>query len=229
METHHSHLTNPVPDDMLAFLGAELGDTDIAARLTAILVEDALRWRASGLDPGSIDTLIAFSFGNEIMPNGNRQPGRVNFALADIAVQLHKVRGARIFAQWEIAEAIGKRIPDAALISIFPARDSRSEPRYLSTEGVAAAIAGMTTQATDLGNVGVVAFADHMYRCVTTARAHGFEAFAPKGVDMPCDYDPKSGQPWCRTRIAYLLHDIMLRIKRSRAAAMGESVEVRPW
>jgi hypothetical protein len=35
---------------------------------------------------------------------------------------------------------------------------------------------------------------------------------------MPTAYDPQSGQPWCRSRAAYLLHDIMIRVTERRAA-----------
>jgi hypothetical protein len=34
---------------------------------------------------------------------------------------------------------------------------------------------------------------------------------------MPSTYDPDSGQPWCRDRMAYLLHDIMIRATERRA------------
>jgi hypothetical protein len=72
-----------------------------------------------------------------------------------------------------------------------------------------------------LGRVAVVAFADHLYRCVATCRRLGFDASAPDGVAMPTEYDPESGQAWCRDRIAYLLHDIMIRITERRAAVVG--------
>ena len=38
---------------------------------------------------------------------------------------------------------------------------------------------------------------------------------------MPDVYDPQSGQAWCRDRLAYLLHDIMIRITERRAAVVG--------
>jgi hypothetical protein len=81
-------------------------------------------------------------------------------------------------------------------------------------------IAQRTPPAT-LGCVGVVAFADHLPRCVATARRLGFDAFAPEGVAMPHTYDPQSGQAWCRSRLAYLLHDIMIRITERRSAVVG--------
>ncbi len=32
---------------------------------------------------------------------------------------------------------------------------------------------------------------------------------------------PNSGQAWCRCRLAYLLHDIMLRVAERRAEFVG--------
>lgn len=84
---------------------------------------------------------------------------------------------------------------------------------YLSTGGVVEEIARYGAE----GPVGVVAFADHLYRAVATSRRCGFDAYAPEGVAMPSTYDPDSGQPWCRDRMAYLLHDIMIRATERRA------------
>jgi hypothetical protein len=50
-----------------------------------------------------------------------------------------------------------------------------------------------------------------------TSRRYRFDAYAPEGVAMPASYDPESGQPWCRSRAAYLLHDIMIRVTERRA------------
>ncbi len=38
---------------------------------------------------------------------------------------------------------------------------------------------------------------------------------------MPALTIHQSGQAWCRDRIAYLLHDIMIRITERRAAVVG--------
>jgi hypothetical protein len=52
---------------------------------------------------------------------------------------------------------------------------------------------------------------------VATARRFGFDAYAPAGMAMPAVYDPMSGQPWCRSRAVYLLHDMMIRVTERRA------------
>jgi hypothetical protein len=67
-----------------------------------------------------------------------------------------------------------------------------------------------------LGKVGIIAVADHTWRCVTTARRYGLAAALPEGYAMPAHYDPHSGQPWCRSRLAYLLHDIAIRAAERR-------------
>jgi hypothetical protein len=203
-----------------AHLQRELGDAATAQTLAAIVLEETLFWRAPSIAPAKITTLLAFTFGNRMLPNGNREPGPVNQALADVVAELHHRNKARVFAQWEVAAALADRVPNALVTPINPARDARGEPVYLSTTGVLEEIARLA-EPRSLGCVGVVAFADHLYRCVVSARRLGFDAHAPAGVAMPAVYDPQSGQAWCRDRLAYLLHDIMIRITERRAAAVG--------
>ena len=195
-------------------LARELGDVATAHALAEVLREDVLSWRAPEIDPAKVDTIVAFTFGNRMLPNGNRLAGPVNEALGDVAVLLHQQSGAPIFAQWEVAEAVGAKVPQDKITAIFPGRDERAEPVYLSTSDVVAAMVGRTKQS--FGIVGVVAFADHLWRCVTTARRFGLDAYAPAGCAMPRDYDGESGQPWCRNRLAYLMHDIMIRANERR-------------
>jgi hypothetical protein len=201
-------------------LQRELGDAGTAQALAAILREETLSWRAPAIAPERITTLLGFTFGNRMLANGNREPGPVNQALADIIAALQPRTGARVYAQWEVADALHGRVPPEMVTAINPGRDARGEPLYLSTGGVLEEIARQAAPGT-LGCVGVVAFADHLYRCVATARRLGFDAYAPDGIAMPAAYDPDSGQAWCRDRIAYLLHDIMIRITERRAAVVG--------
>jgi hypothetical protein len=200
-----------IVNDLAAHLAAELGDEEIARLLAAMLCDDTLAWRPPAIAVPRIRSIFAFTFGNRMQENGNREPGPVNEALAEIAITLNRATGAPIFAQWEIAAAIGGRA--GPVTAINPGRDERAEPIYLSTGGVVEEIARLGAE----GPVGVVAFADHLYRAVATARRHGFDAYAPEGIAMPAVYDLKSGQPWCRTRAAYLLHDIMIRVTERRA------------
>lgn len=206
---------------IIAHLRQELGDAATAEALAGIIEADTLSWRAPVIDVAQVASVIALTFGNRMLPNGNREPGPVNLALADIVADLHRRTGARVFAQWEVAAALQGRVPDTLVVAINPGRDERGEPVYLSTTGVIEAIARQAGDPASLGRVAVVAFADHLYRCVATCRRLGFDASAPDGVAMPTEYDPESGQAWCRDRIAYLLHDIMIRITERRAAVVG--------
>lgn len=201
-------------------LAAELGDVAVAEALAGLLEDDLLHWTAPVIPVARIRTIIGFTFGNRMMANANRVPGPVNEALADIAVALHGETKAAVYAQWEVAEPAAARLPSGSVIPIHPGRDALGEPVYLSTGGVLEEIARRIDPAT-LGPVGIVAFADHMYRCVATARRLGFDAYAPEGVAMPRGYDPQSGQPWCRDRLAYLLHDLMIRLTERRAAVLA--------
>ena len=198
----------------------ELGDAATARDLAAIVLEETLSWRAPVIAPERISAVLAFTFGNRMLTNGNREPGPVNHAIADAAAALHQRTGARIFAQWEVAAALAGRVPDQTVTAINPGRDSRGEPVYLSTSGVLEEIARQVGPRS-LGCVGVAAFADHLYRCVVSARRLGFDAYAPDGIAMPDTYDKESGQAWCRDRVAYLLHDMMIRITERRAAVVG--------
>jgi hypothetical protein len=208
-------------DDLMARLAThltgQLGDAAAAIALARCLAEDALSWRAPEVAAERIATILAFTFGNRIWPNGNREPGPVNAALAGVAVHLHAATGAPVYAQWEVAEAVGDRMPSDRLVAIYPARDARAEPLYLSTSGVVEALLRRVRDPAALGVVGIVAFADHAARCVGTARRLGLATAAmPAGYAMPAEYDPLSGQPWCRSRLAYLLHDLAIRFGERR-------------
>jgi len=201
-------------------LEAELCDRATARAFAAGLVADALTWRAPTVPLSEVRTIIGFTFGNRMLPNGNREPGPVNAALADVAVRLHKVTGAAVWAQWEVAEAIGGRLPDGMVGVILPGRDAHAEPHYLSTGGVVEAIVARNGGA-GLGTVAVVATRDHAWRCVRICQRHGLTAGIPEGWAMPDAYDPDSGQPWTRDRLAYLLHDLHCRALDRRDEVIG--------
>lgn len=198
-------------------LGAELRDPALGRTLAASLIDQVLAFRAPERAPAGAALILAFSFGNRMRPSGNREPGPVNQALARIAAELWRSTGAPIVAQWEVAEALPPGIP---VTTIYPSRDGRGEPLYLGTQQTAAE---MFRAAGTTHPVLVVAFVDHMWRAVRAARHSSFDAYAPAGVIMPAQYDPESGQPWCRTREAYLLHDLMLRVADLRDRAAGSA------
>jgi hypothetical protein len=185
--------------ELEAHLRRELGDAATGRALAAILLEETLSWHMEVIAPRRITTVLAF--GNRMLLNGNREPGPVNLALADVVTTLHLRTGARVVAQWEVAAALAGRVPDGLVTAINPARDARGELLYLSNTGVLEEIARLADPRS-LGCVGVVAFADHLYRCVATAYRLGFDAHAPEGMAMPNIYDQLSGQAWCRHRAA---------------------------
>jgi hypothetical protein len=203
-------VTELLIEQVAAHLTGELGDAATAAALARSLARDALSWRAPEVAPERIATVLAFTFGNRMHPNGNREPGPVNEALAAAATRLHRETGAQVFAQWEVAEAIGGRVAKDNLVAILPApgragRAALSEHFWRRWRGGPArwqsGIAG---------------------RCVATARRFGLAGAAmPAGHAMPAEYDPLSGQPWCRSRLAYLLHDIAIRVAERRDAVIA--------
>ena len=112
--------------------------------------------------------------------------------------------------RWHLHERIGA----GRLAHVHRATGPDGEVVYLSTAGVAEKAVGLAgEQGVDLGQVGVIGFADHAVRCVLTSRAAGMtDAAVPAGVDLPGEYDPASGQEWTRDREAYLLTDLQGRL-----------------
>jgi hypothetical protein len=199
-------------------LATELGDPATGAALAETLLEIGLTWRAPTVMAQDIRTIVAFTFGNRMAPSGNRTPGPVNQALAELALRLHEATGAPVWAQWEVAEAIGGRLRDDALVAIYPERDASAEPRFLSTGGVVEAV---VSRGGGSGTVGVVALRDHAWRCVELCRRHGLQAGIPEGWALPEQYDSDSGQPWTRERLTYLLHDLHCRALDRRDALVA--------
>jgi hypothetical protein len=203
---------------LVEHLTAELGERAAAEALARALLEIGLSWRAPAVPLAEVRTIIGFTFGNRMAPNGNRTPGPVNEALADLAVRLHAATGARVWAQWEVAEAIGRRLTGDALRAIYPERDAQAEPHFRSTGGVVEAVVRAAGGSAGLGTVAVLAVRDHAWRCVELCRRHGLQAGAPAGWALPELYDAESGQPWTRARLAYLLHDVHCRALDRRDA-----------
>ncbi len=206
--TEQAHITTVIENH----LSKELNDAIIAKELATMITQCALAWKAPTIATEEINSIIAFAFGNRILPNGNRQPGPMNEALADVVVQLYNQTKAPVYAQWEIAEAIGNRIPSEKLNVINPTLDAQANVVYLSTVGVASAIIKHAGDPQKLGKVAVVAFNDHLYRCIQICHDLKIDAYAPAEYSMPSNYDEFSGQPWTRDRMIYLITDIRARI-----------------
>jgi hypothetical protein len=222
VEASLSHRDSHIAD-LARWLTTELGDPADAAAFARFVQDDVLTWRAPAADVASFRTLIAFTFGNRMEPNGNRTPGPVNEAIAAVATEVQRRNSAVVYAQWEVAEPLAGLLPSVTVIPIHPDRDARAEPVYLSTLTVVRRAIRLGGGAAALGTVGIVALRDHLRRYVATARALGLNAYAPEGITMPDRYDPLSGQPWCRNRLAYLLHDIAVGAAERRDAVCAEA------
>jgi len=195
----------------------QLGDEGTAELIANFLMEDILTWKAETLDVKKSESILAFAFGNGIAKNGNQTPGKMNEQLADLTVDLYKKINKPVYAQWEIAQAIGDRIPESDLFPIYPSIDEGGNLVYLNTTGVALDAVKQAGGFEKMGKTLVVAFYEHSTRAVKTAKEAGLEAYAPEGYEMPSDYDKGSGQPWTRDRNTFILYEIRTRANSKRA------------
>lgn len=229
-----SSTTSTIPVDfptaLTQRLSTELGDSDAAGhvveRLGAEFVADLeakipldevvtsphLAYIPNRTADDKIDSLVIFAFGYRLAPDGSQLPGPANEAMAVAAEEFVKDHPVPIYAQHEVAEILqAAGVPN--VVSIEPTVDATGQTVYLSTAGVAEDIVKRAAASgTDLGTVGVVGFADHAVRCVQTAIAAGMNATIPKGIDLPSDYDPESGQAWTRDRVSCIATDLTSRV-----------------
>jgi hypothetical protein len=223
--------TAPLPfrEALVVRFGDELGDGALAAEMVDALGVDAvqrlhqevgdevatdplLAYQPPTVPDDEVDSLVVFAFGNRVAADGSLSPGPVNQDLADVTAAFVAEHPVPVFAQWEVADLLLQQgVPDVT--SIDPDTGPDGEVVYLSTAGVAEkAVALADAVGVDLGQVGVVCFADHAGRCVLTAEEAGMDAAVPEGVALPSTYDPESGQEWTRDRLAYLTTDLQGRL-----------------
>ncbi|GAA4877421.1 hypothetical protein [Ferrimonas pelagia] len=195
-------------------LGHTVDDPTLPAQLAELFYDAMLDWQAPELTQGKVGAIIACSFGYARQENGNIIAGPMNAQLADVVVALQQQHQCRVFAQWEIAEAIGNRIDHTQLTAIHPDIDPHDATvTYLSTTGVLnKVIKALSFEPPELGNVLMVAWRHHITRTVNAARQCGFHAWSAPLDTLPSDYDPASGQAWTRNPRDYLLHDVVARI-----------------
>jgi hypothetical protein len=189
-----------------ARLTAQLGDKDVAAYTAKFLMDEILTWKGQELPIDEADSILAYAFGNRVLPNGNQVPGPMNEALADTVVDIYQQTGKPVYAQWEIAQAIGDRIPDNHLTSINPKIAADGSLTYLSTDGVAAEAVKLSGG--NMGKTVVVGFYEHSLRTIDTSTRAGIDAYAPGEIELPHDYDPQSGQAWTRDVQTFVMHEI---------------------
>jgi len=199
--------------EVVAGLGADtLAQLEARVPLAAVATSPFLAYRSKRAPARAVDSVVVFAFGNRVGADGSVTSGPTNDALAAATKRFVKQHPVPVFAQTEIARQLQtqgvKRVT-----SIDPEVGPDGRVVYLSTAGVADQIVQKAQAAgVDLGTVGVIGFADHVVRCVLTAKAAGMTAAVPKGVTLPSAYDPESGQAWTRDRKSYLATDLVGRL-----------------
>lgn len=208
-------------------LGAEWNDTALSAsiveavddtRLDAwsrivpvadVATSTRLTYRPDG-DVGPFDVMLVYAFGHR-GPDGAREAGPVNRALARSAADLVRAEGVVVFAQTEPAMVLRDLgVDDVVEIELLRRPDGTVI--YQSTDDFTRAVAAVRDgDASSFGRVAVVAFADHLGRCLHSARAAGFVASCSSRATVVDEYDPESTQPWTRSREAYLSVDLAMR------------------
>jgi len=77
----------------------------------------------------------------------------------------------------------------------------------------------MMTSGESRGRILIVAHRDHVPRCVGIAHQLGVKKAFAAAVPLPTQYDRRSAQAWTRSRLAYLLHDILCQLEAYRTEA----------
>ncbi|WP_395397442.1 hypothetical protein WBP07_23115 [Novosphingobium sp. BL-8A] len=213
---------------MTTTLEAQLGDAATARQLASTIAEAGFRWQYPQFPLRDADSVVAYSFGyrsatGKVDPNTGLstgeekpEPGPINEMLADAVHAICMARKVRVYAQWEIAEVLGKKYGLKDVVPIYPEAGADGKKTYLSTDGVAGAVVRLAGNAGTLGNVAVVGHRDHVKRCILVSRQHGMNAAAVREVPLPVHYDPESAQPWTRRRDAYLLSDVIAQLMMAR-------------
>jgi hypothetical protein len=209
-------------DAMTKKLEVQLEDKAVAAYTAEFLMNNLLTWKGEELPLKEVDSILAYAFGNRVLPNGNQIPGPMNEALADTVVEIYKQTGKPVYAQWEIAQSIGNRIPAKHLTSINPHIAADGSLTYLSTNGVAREAVKMSGG--DLGKTVVVGFYEHSLRTINTSKRMGIDAYAPAGIELPHDYDEQSGQGWTRDAKTFVMHEVRNRGTNERTRLIAEKL-----
>lgn len=189
-----------------------------------------LSYRPPTVAADDIDTLWVFTFGYRFAPGVDPAtfesvvppqdaivPGPTNEELARIAAEFVAEHPVPVIAQAQVADLLTE-MGVADVISVGPDVAPDGTVTYLSTAGATAKGLRLASAAgVDVGTAGILGHADHAMRCVLTARAGGLaNAAVPEGVTLPAAYDTESGQPWTRSRAAYIPTDLAGRLLLGR-------------
>ncbi|WP_298440564.1 hypothetical protein [uncultured Ferrimonas sp.] len=206
-------------------LGHSHDDPILAAQLAVAFYDAMLDWRAPEIGEAEpVGAIIACAFGYKRQPNGNITPGPMNQLLAKRVIELQHQYQCPAYMQWEISEAVGSSIAPQHVVAINPdIHPDDATVSYLSTQGVIDKVAQQVPDPGSLGKVLIVAWRHHVTRSVRIAQEAGFDAYAPALDSLPCDYDASSGQIWTRNPRDYLLHDVLVRLKKVQARLPGRN------
>ncbi len=218
-------------DEVLArAVGASIDD-EVVAGLVRLAEGDiegsaALAYRPPTVPAAEVDSLWVLAYGyrfaagvdatgvriGERVPTmAELVPGPTNEHLARVVADLVAQHPVPVIAQWEVARVLAD-LGVAGVISVEPDVADDGSVVYLSTLGVVEkglALAGAAGIV--VGRAGVLGHADHVVRCVMTARHVGLHADAPDGAALPSAYDRESGQVWTRARDTWIPVDLFAR------------------
>lgn len=202
----------------------------LSKNIADYVINVGVDWSVPLIDVTKINRIVAYAFGNR--PNaesgssagsagsltGMPDPGPINEMLADTIYEIYQRNPVKIYAQWEIARFLKSKYKLGDIVhSVEPIKNPDGTIKYLSTVDIAQDIIKQEKNAQNMGIVAIVAHRDHAKRCVLTSKECGMNAFVVKEIDLPVNYDPKSGQPWTRDRETYLLHDMYAQMADLRA------------
>lgn len=175
----------------------------------------------------SIDSLWLFSWGYRITatsgftplqltdpppPVDAIEPGPVNAAIARVAAEFVAARPVPIVAQWEVALEL-EELSIEDVLSVEPVQKPDGHVEYLSTPDVVTVGQRMAADAgLDVGQAGVITFAELAFGGCLVAQRGGLVAAIPSGTELPEEYDAESGQLWTRSLEAWLPVDLLGRI-----------------
>jgi len=200
------------------YLNTQLENEDISRKMADAIHSSFLDWSTPTIDCKKADAIIALSFGFCRLENGNITPGQMNIDIADIVVDLYNKTNCNVYAQWEVAESIGNRINRNNLVAIYPEiNHTDGLVKYLSSFDVLKKVKEIIGKSDSQSKVLIVAWAHHAPRCIKIAKELGFNAFIPKNITLPSEYDSNSSQPWTRDGISYISHDSLSRFKVHRS------------
>jgi len=205
-----------ISNDISSYLNLQINDQKLAEKLTKKIIKDTLYWTPPTISIEKGDYIVAFSFGNRLDKNGNSIPGPMNEQIADLVVKIYNKIKKPVYAQWEVAQSVGKRVPLKMITALYPKITKDGKIIYLSTSGVAKEFIKIVKKEA-ISNKTIIAlgFREHEPRIYMTCKSLEINAYAPKGYSLPDQYDKESGQPWTRSKYNFMIYDMAVRLNEN--------------